>query len=710
MPSRSVLRAASTIVALISGVSAQVSSVPSASSSAAPTSIATSSPTTPTQPLFTHPLPLNPTFTDPPRENRTSPSFPDPEYVRLLDYSLLFYEAQRAGKLPSDQRASWRNDSVLDDGRDVGLDLSGGYFDAGDYLKFIFPLTFALTETCYGALEFWNGYQLAGQTSHLDKMVRWGMDWLIKAHPNNDTLYVQVGLAEIDNNYWGPDTSIPRPRPSFQVNRNNPGTDVIADAAAAFASCAILYRDKLNDTTYYNTLNTHATSLFNLAETATPQQVYQIAVPAASCCYESTSFVDELAWGAAWMYRLTMNNIYAQKAEKYIDQMNVQSDQTNPITWDEKTGFVYILMAGATRGTSNNNAKWQRLSEKFAEFTINAPKPCMFTKGGLYYCQGNSGDDSAVVAANAALAMHILALQMENAGGNSIDSITQDKIDRYRSFGLDQLNYLLGDNPLKTPYIVGVHPNSPINPHSAPASGGNDPGTIDTFPPTAKYTIYGALVGGPDVNDRFEDVRSEWKQSEVALDYNAPFNGLIAYQVMTSKESPPYVEIPAGRPELPPLLNGMAVWQIILIIVGSIFVIIGIGAFVCYRRRDQIRAWATSKSKKKSRKITSHHSLKPVGASANRPNTNSVAVPPPPPLKGQHRPPTQHLAPSQPSSSSPSPQVQSRPVPPPPPAQRPVPSPPSSSSPSPQVQSRPVPPPPLPPREEPMLLENARPS
>jgi len=23
-------------------------------------------------------------------------------------------------------------------------------------------------------------------------MVRWGMDWLIKAHPNNNTLYVQV--------------------------------------------------------------------------------------------------------------------------------------------------------------------------------------------------------------------------------------------------------------------------------------------------------------------------------------------------------------------------------------------------------------------------------------------------------------------------------------------------------------------------------------
>ncbi|KAI8639884.1 Six-hairpin glycosidase-like protein [Parasitella parasitica] len=60
---------------------------------------------------------------------------PSPEYVKLLNHSILFFEAQRSGKLPDDNRVSWRHDSALSDGSDVDIDLSGGYYDAGDYLK-----------------------------------------------------------------------------------------------------------------------------------------------------------------------------------------------------------------------------------------------------------------------------------------------------------------------------------------------------------------------------------------------------------------------------------------------------------------------------------------------------------------------------------------------------------------------------------------------
>ncbi|KAF9079536.1 hypothetical protein BGX23_003813 [Mortierella sp. AD031] len=221
----------------------------------------------------------------------------------------------------------------------------------------------------------------------------------------------------------------------------------------------------------------------------------------------------------------------------------------------------------------------------------------MYTEGGLFYSNdGNSGDDSAVVAANAAFALQLLASQMRTAGGD------EGLIEKYEKFALGQVDYLLGDNPEKTPYIVGVHPNSPINPHSAPASGGVSVGTIDTYPLKERWVLYGALVGGPDKNDRFEDVRSDWRQNEVALDYNAPFNGLMAYMVSTSKVSPPYVTIPAGRPDLPPILNGMAVWKIILIVVGSIFVAVAIGAVVCYRKRDQIRAWAAARKQRTAEK------------------------------------------------------------------------------------------------------------
>lgn len=56
---------------------------------------------------------------------------PNPHWLTLLGNGLFFYEAQRSGRLPVTNRVSWRNDSCTNDGQDVNLDLSGGYYDAG---------------------------------------------------------------------------------------------------------------------------------------------------------------------------------------------------------------------------------------------------------------------------------------------------------------------------------------------------------------------------------------------------------------------------------------------------------------------------------------------------------------------------------------------------------------------------------------------------
>ncbi|KAF9900387.1 hypothetical protein EC991_007427 [Linnemannia zychae] len=535
-------------------------------------------------------------------------SFPDQEYVRLLDATLLFYEAQRSGRLPSDQRVKWRNDSALFDGKDAGIDLTGGYYDAGDYLKFIFPLTFSLTEICYGAIEFYEGYTLADKSHHLDQTVRWGLDWLIKAHPNNNTLYVQVGVSEVDNNYWGPDTGIPTPRPSFFVSNLKPGTDVMADAAVAFLSCSVLYREKLHDSEYADTLQRHGESLFTLAETALPQQTYQTVVPAASCCYASTGFLDELAWAAAWMYRLTKDPIYATKASRYVAEYSKLEHGSImlPVTWDDKTGLVYILMAGLTRGTAEG-VQWQALAEKFGNFIVHAPKPCAFTSGGMYYCYGYSGDDTSVVAANAAFAMALLSNNMDTwlmnnhnskSMTNALENEIRGKIEAYRAFAVRQVEYLLGDNPEKTPYVVGVHPNSPTNPHSSLASGGRSTDSIDTEPVKEAHVLMGALVGGPDRNDRFQDLRSNWRQNEVALDYNAPFTSLMAYQVMTSHDPPPYATIAAGRPAHGVLVADMPVWKLVLIIALITSILFLIAIYIFYFRRHDIQLWYAEKFRK----------------------------------------------------------------------------------------------------------------
>ena len=49
-------------------------------------------------------------------------------YKEVIHKSLLFYEAQRSGPLPADNRIPWRKDSALTDGNDVNEDLTGGYY------------------------------------------------------------------------------------------------------------------------------------------------------------------------------------------------------------------------------------------------------------------------------------------------------------------------------------------------------------------------------------------------------------------------------------------------------------------------------------------------------------------------------------------------------------------------------------------------------
>lgn len=77
----------------------------------------------------------SPPFLPPPTtsgaQSSSQDSIPNSQWSTLLGNLLYFYEAQRSGRLPSTKRVSWRNDSSVNDGSDVGLDLSGGYYDAG---------------------------------------------------------------------------------------------------------------------------------------------------------------------------------------------------------------------------------------------------------------------------------------------------------------------------------------------------------------------------------------------------------------------------------------------------------------------------------------------------------------------------------------------------------------------------------------------------
>ena len=62
-----------------------------------------------------------------------------------------------------------------------------------------------------------------------------------------------------------------------------------------------------------------------------------------------------------------------------------------------------------------------------------------------------------------------------------------------------------------------MNPNSPHNPYSALASGGDNIRNITGSPPTEAYVLYGAVVAGPDKQDKYYDLRDDWPQTKVRV-------------------------------------------------------------------------------------------------------------------------------------------------------------------------------------------------
>ncbi|XP_076930992.1 endoglucanase 17-like [Bidens hawaiensis] len=115
-------------------------------------------------------------------------------YHEALTKSILFYEGQRSGKLPPNQRISWRKDSGLSDGSSMHVDLVGGYYDAGDNIKFGFPMAFTTTMLSWSVLEF--GGVMKSELGNAKTAIRWATDYLLKATAQPDTIYVQVTLQK----------------------------------------------------------------------------------------------------------------------------------------------------------------------------------------------------------------------------------------------------------------------------------------------------------------------------------------------------------------------------------------------------------------------------------------------------------------------------------------------------------------------------------
>lgn len=103
-----------------------------------------------------------------------------------------------------------------------------------------------------------------------------------------------------------------------------------------------------------------------------------------------------------------------------------------------------------------------------------------------------------------------------------------------------QVDYILGENPIRMSYMVGFGSNFPkrihhrasslpshaLLSHSLGCSGGFQ--SFYTQNPNPNI-LTGAIVGGPNQNDGYPDQRDDYSHSEPATYINAAFVGPLAY-------------------------------------------------------------------------------------------------------------------------------------------------------------------------------------
>nr|KAJ0218361.1 hypothetical protein LSAT_V11C300115080 [Lactuca sativa] len=449
------------------------------------------------------------------------------DYGQALDKSLLFFEAQRSGKLPRTQRVNWRGDSGLTDGYQQKVNLVGGYYDAGDHVKFGLPMAYTVTMLSWGAIEYHRNMMDLNQMGHVLDAIKWGTDYFIKAHSQPNVLWGQVGDGDSDHYCWERAEDMTTPRTAYKLDTEHPGSDLAGETAAAMAAASMAFRPY--NSSYSDLLLVHAKQLFWFADRF--RGLFTDSIPCAKEFYTSSGFEDELLWAATWLYRATNDESYLKYVVDNAASMGGTGWATKEFSWDNKYAGVQILLSkvlldghgGAYTATLK---QYKAKADYFAcachqkNDGYNAP----MTPGGLLYLhQWNNMQ----YAASAAFLLAVYSDYLTAA--KSVLTCPDANAD-----------YILGKNPKSMSYIVGYGQNYPIHVHHRGASIASISvvhsvvGCVQGFdawyhrPAANPNVIHGGLVGGPDRNDNFDDDRSNYEQTEPTLSGTAPLVGLFS--------------------------------------------------------------------------------------------------------------------------------------------------------------------------------------
>ena len=136
------------------------------------------------------------------------------------------------------------------------MNLVGGYYDAGDNVKFGLPMAYTVTMLAWSVVEFGPHFEARQELSNALEAIKWGTDYLLRAHPKPNILYGEVGDGGSDHSCWMRPEDMTTPRTAYKIDDQHPGSDLAGETAAAFAAAGIAFRS--SDRLYSSRLINHA--------------------------------------------------------------------------------------------------------------------------------------------------------------------------------------------------------------------------------------------------------------------------------------------------------------------------------------------------------------------------------------------------------------------------------------------------------------------
>lgn len=460
-------------------------------------------------------------------------------YAEALQKSMFFYEVQQAGTLPEWNEVSWRADSMLKEDGTPSDVIDGGWFDAGDHLKFALTNAYSASVLSWGLIEYKDAVKKAGLYDLYLKNLKWGLDY-VAACDLGDKVIGTIGEDGFDHVWYGSPEVYMR---KFNLKNNTEerpydtitNCTTIAEMAAAMAGGYIVFKDEDPETA--KSYLEHAESLFKLANDvwaengadANKDQGVQGKYYNTINNQGTDNFIDELMYAANWMYMATGDQSYLDKCEKeYIPLFPKESQSSDMkytwgFCWDDTTQAAALLYA-----INTGKQEWIDHVSHHLDFWISGYNGKSIT---------NTPDGMPVLQSWGVLRYAEATGWLAKLASDTIFKDDAQLCEKYNSWAKKMMDYAFGDNDLGLCYVVGMGEKNPVNIHHRGASGIHDdhwnelgtpePAEDDGWQREYAHVLYGALEGGPNSDGTFKDDNGSYTNTEVAIDYNAGYTAAL---------------------------------------------------------------------------------------------------------------------------------------------------------------------------------------